>query len=349
MPSSKPNHKPTGKPVRQLLFSEALHQKRPTPMATETHSSPPPTQPVTTLDKEQSTTMERILHKITAVSRRIEGMDASISSLTLETKSMRLDIAGFQSRVTGLEHRMGSLETQMATSQDRDQDLLYLKSKLTDLEDRSRRDNIRLLGIPENEEAHRVGPKCSDPSLRPRLIIACLLRHNQTRHILQTARSHGPFRIGQHDIRITADYSKDTNERKKAFLALRPRLRQLEMKYGLVDPARMWVTKNGVSRDFYNPEELKLFLDSFQHQSTDFISTNRPLDDSGENRTLPPGLETESTTRHDTDTGQRGRDLERLARSYDDRGQVLHAVAVHTQLSERDESCSPLKPAAASP
>ncbi|KAJ1203808.1 hypothetical protein NDU88_007589 [Pleurodeles waltl] len=152
-------------------------------------------EPATTSDKEQSTIMERILHKITAVSHRIEGMDASISSLTLETKTMRLDIAGFQSRVTGLEHRMGSLETQMATSQERDQDLFYLKSKLTDLEDRSRRDNIRLLGIPENEEGtdiqaflsstlpkltllnfdpplesqrvHRVGPKRADTSLRP--------------------------------------------------------------------------------------------------------------------------------------------------------------------------------------
>ncbi|KAJ1153076.1 hypothetical protein NDU88_005843 [Pleurodeles waltl] len=40
-------------------------------------------------------------------------------------------------------------------------------------------------------------------------------------------------------IRITADYSKDTNELRKAFLALRPRLRQLEMQYGLFDPARI--------------------------------------------------------------------------------------------------------------
>ncbi|KAJ1158301.1 hypothetical protein NDU88_010993 [Pleurodeles waltl] len=146
---------------------------------------------------------------------------------------MRSDIASFQARVTGLEHRMESLETQIATSQDRDQDLLYLKSKLTDLEDRSRRDNIRLLGILENEEgtaiqaflsstlskltsldfdpplelqrAHTVGPKRSDPSLRPHPIIACLLRHNQTRKILQAAWNHGPFRIGQHDIRITAN------------------------------------------------------------------------------------------------------------------------------------------------
>ncbi|KAJ1198754.1 hypothetical protein NDU88_002593 [Pleurodeles waltl] len=266
-------------------------------------------------DKEQSTTMERILQEITAVSRRIEGMDASISSLTLETKSMRSDIAGFQSRVTGLEHSMGSLETQIATSQDRDQDLLYLRSKLTDLEDRSRRDNIRLLGIPENEEgtdiqaflsstlskltsldfdpplkfqrAHRVGLKRCDTSLRPRPIIACLPCHNQTRQILQAARNHGPFRTGQHEIRIAADYSKDTNDRRKAFLALRPSLRQLEMKNSLFDPARMWVTKNGVSKDFYNPEELKLFLDSFQHQPMDSISTSCPLDASGDDEGNP--------------------------------------------------------------
>ncbi|KAJ1212981.1 hypothetical protein NDU88_000620 [Pleurodeles waltl] len=200
MPGGKPNHKPTGKPVRKLLFSEALHHKRPISTKAGPHSSLPPIQHTAMSNKEQSTTMERILQEITAISSRIEGMDASISSLTLETKSMRSDIAGFQSRVTGLEHRMGSLETQVATSQDRDQDLLYLRSKLTDREDRSQRDNICLLRIPENEEgtdiqvflgftlpklpsldfdqplefqrAHRVGPKCSDKTSRPRPIIA---------------------------------------------------------------------------------------------------------------------------------------------------------------------------------
>ncbi|KAJ1127255.1 hypothetical protein NDU88_005658 [Pleurodeles waltl] len=107
-------------------------------------------------DRDQPATMERILQKNTAVSRRIEGMDASISSLTLETKSMRTDIAGFHSRVMGLENRVETLETHMSTTQDRDQDLSYLRSKVTDLEDRSRRDNICLLGITENEEGTDV-------------------------------------------------------------------------------------------------------------------------------------------------------------------------------------------------
>ncbi|KAJ1098229.1 hypothetical protein NDU88_003345 [Pleurodeles waltl] len=118
MPGSKPNHKPASKPAQQLLFSEALYHKRPTPTTTGPHALPPPTEPITTSDKEQSTTMERILQEITTVSRRVEGMDASITSLTLETKSMRSDITGFQSRVTRLEQRRGSLEAQATVSQD---------------------------------------------------------------------------------------------------------------------------------------------------------------------------------------------------------------------------------------
>ncbi|KAJ1105040.1 hypothetical protein NDU88_002448 [Pleurodeles waltl] len=78
-------------------------------------------------------------------------------------------------------------------------------------------------------------------------------RGTEMRQLLQVARKHGPFRIDKYEVCIMADYSKDTNERRKAFLALRSRLRQLEMKYGLFDPARMWVTKNGESKDFYNP------------------------------------------------------------------------------------------------
>ncbi|KAJ1175443.1 hypothetical protein NDU88_000731 [Pleurodeles waltl] len=152
MPGGKTGHKSTGKPARQLLCSHALQHKRSTSPIVGPHTSSIPAQTPMMSDKELPTTMERILQEITTASRRIEGMDASISSLTLETKSMQSDIAGFQSRAAGLEHRMGTVEAHMSTVQDRDQDLLYLRSKIMDLEDRSRRDNIRLFGFPENEE-----------------------------------------------------------------------------------------------------------------------------------------------------------------------------------------------------
>ncbi|KAJ1127674.1 hypothetical protein NDU88_006068 [Pleurodeles waltl] len=136
---------------------------------------------------------------------------------------MRLEIAGFQSQVSGLDQRVTTVETQVASWTDRDQELLHLRSKLTDLEDRSRRNNIRLLGFPEGiegadilsylrdtlsklthitfdpplgfERVHRLGPKRKDGKGRPRPIIACLLRHGQARQLLQAARTQGPLRL----------------------------------------------------------------------------------------------------------------------------------------------------------
>ncbi|KAJ1097211.1 hypothetical protein NDU88_002336 [Pleurodeles waltl] len=166
-------------------------------------------------------------------------------------------------------------ETQVASWTDRDQELLHLRSKLTDLEERSRRNNVHLLGFPggiegvdilsylrealpkltditfdpplEFQRVHRVGPKRQDGKGRPRPIIACMLRHGQARQLLQAARMQGPFQSGTLEIRLSADFSKETAERRRAFLSLRTRLRRLGVKFGLFEPARMWITKNGES------------------------------------------------------------------------------------------------------
>ncbi|KAJ1091112.1 hypothetical protein NDU88_004239 [Pleurodeles waltl] len=142
-------------------------------------------------------------------------MDTAITSLTMEAKSMLLDIAGFQSQVTGLEHRMMTMEDHIHTFLDKEQDLLFLRSKLTDLEDRSRRNNVCFFGFPEHAEdtdtpsflrailpklteiafdpplefqrAHRLGPKRKDGTSRPCPIIACLLRHGQALRLLLAA------------------------------------------------------------------------------------------------------------------------------------------------------------------
>ncbi|KAJ1179900.1 hypothetical protein NDU88_005131 [Pleurodeles waltl] len=205
--------------MRQLLFSEVL-----------LHSKVPPSAPVVQqaaqhhimTDSAQESTMDRILQEISAVGRRIERMDNAMASLTVETKSSRLDIAVFQSRVTGLEQWVTTVEAHAVSSQDRDQELLYLRSKMTDLEERSRRDNVRFLGFPENIEgvdihsflremlpkltgitfdpplefqrAHRLGPKRSDAATRPQPIEACLLCHTQARQLIQRAPYMDPAR-----------------------------------------------------------------------------------------------------------------------------------------------------------
>ncbi|KAJ1169851.1 hypothetical protein NDU88_001739 [Pleurodeles waltl] len=122
-------------------------------------------------------------------------MDGTMVSLTAETKSIRMEIASFQTRVLGLEKRVSKVEAHASSFQDRDQELLFLHSKLTDLEDRSQRDNVRFIGFPENIEgadlhrflrdmlprltgitfepplefqrAHRLGPRRPGMDVRP--------------------------------------------------------------------------------------------------------------------------------------------------------------------------------------
>ncbi|KAJ1191686.1 hypothetical protein NDU88_001002 [Pleurodeles waltl] len=98
MPGRPSSHKNTGKPARELLFSEALLQAKEVPPLTAT-------QPSATHQEmahpAQEPTMDHILQEISAVDRRLEGMDSAMVSMAAETKSIRTEIASFQTCVLG--------------------------------------------------------------------------------------------------------------------------------------------------------------------------------------------------------------------------------------------------------
>ncbi|KAJ1177470.1 hypothetical protein NDU88_002725 [Pleurodeles waltl] len=117
MPGGRSSHKNSGKPARQLLFSETLLQT----------TCPPPTSaalPSAThhdmASSAQESTMDRILQEILAVGRKLEGTYSAMVSLTAEIKSIRMEIASFQTHVLGLEQRVSTVEAQAASFQDRD-------------------------------------------------------------------------------------------------------------------------------------------------------------------------------------------------------------------------------------
>ncbi|KAJ1181570.1 hypothetical protein NDU88_006775 [Pleurodeles waltl] len=103
MHRGKVTGKSSGKPARQLLFSEALRQQKHPP------AKDPPPHPHTTTgnmaEGSQGASMDRILQEISAVGRKLEGMDSAMMALTAETRSMRLEITGFQSQISGLDQR----------------------------------------------------------------------------------------------------------------------------------------------------------------------------------------------------------------------------------------------------
>ncbi|KAJ1195234.1 hypothetical protein NDU88_004515 [Pleurodeles waltl] len=148
----------------------------------------------------QGASMDRILQEISAVGRKLEGVDNAMVALTAETRSMRLEIAGFQSQISGLDHRVAAVESQVALQTDRDQELLHLRNKLTDLEVRSRRNNICFLGFPEGIEGTDILsylrdtlPKLADTTFDPSLEF-------QRTHRLGLRRQNGKDRPPNHSL-----------------------------------------------------------------------------------------------------------------------------------------------------
>ncbi|KAJ1188858.1 hypothetical protein NDU88_005615 [Pleurodeles waltl] len=243
--------KSSGKHSSQLLFSEAITQ--PKIMASQAAPTCPPALPAYFHFTEA---MDRILQENAAVGRHLEAMDAKSSDLTVASTSIWADIAGFRETATDLDRRFTTVEDQVAALPNQQSELRSLQAKVTDLEDRSRSDSVRLFGIPEYKEgsdmknyltnllpkltglvfspplefqrAHRIGPLHKVTTDKPRPIIARFLRHEQARQIISAAKSQGPFSLEGHEIRVATDFSRLTNEKGKAFLALRPQLRNLD-------------------------------------------------------------------------------------------------------------------------
>ncbi|KAJ1100375.1 hypothetical protein NDU88_005461 [Pleurodeles waltl] len=138
MPGGRLSHKNSGKLVRQLLFSEALLQMKGPPLLRRRHSHLP------------HTTVWNVS------SRKFPQLAIDWRGWIVQwfhgLRKRNMEIASFQTRVLGLEQRVSTVEAHTSSFQDRDQELRCLRSKLTDLEDRSRKDNVHFLGFPEDIE-----------------------------------------------------------------------------------------------------------------------------------------------------------------------------------------------------
>ncbi|KAJ1155607.1 hypothetical protein NDU88_008336 [Pleurodeles waltl] len=90
---------------------------------------------------------DRILQEITVVGWCLEAMDLKILDLSAASTSIRTDIACFCEKATDLDQRLTTVEDHIATLPEQDAGLRSLRAKITDLEDRSRRDNVHFFGI----------------------------------------------------------------------------------------------------------------------------------------------------------------------------------------------------------
>lgn len=232
------------------------------------------------------------------------ALTENLSIIKTELRAVKSElsdsITNIQSDVCALKGTVGEIETSLSTCTDDivtlqtkvehlTTELTRLDNKCEDLEARSRRNNIRLVGIPEDfstsptataissllkealklekeplvDRAHRTLQPKPKPGERPRPIVARLHYHKDCVDILRRARAQQRIKIGDMTFSIFPDHTPRTARARAAFNDVRRQLREIPgIRFGLLYPARLRITHNGAEKEFKSPEEAGAFIRS---------------------------------------------------------------------------------------
>uniref|UniRef100_A0A3B4Z3R3 L1 transposable element RRM domain-containing protein n=1 Tax=Stegastes partitus TaxID=144197 RepID=A0A3B4Z3R3_9TELE len=204
---------------------------------------------------------------ICAVQQNFVGLKSTVTEMEQSLSTCTDDILSLQTKVEYLTKEMGKLE-----------------DRCEDLESRSRR---QIIGVPEDdsaatsttgvskllteafalgkeplvERAHWVLMPKPKPGDRPRAIVAKLHYDMDCAGILRKARELQRIEVRNMTISVFPDYTPKTARARAAFSEVRRLLRDIEgVRFGLLYPARLRITYEGVQRDFTSPEEAKIFV-----------------------------------------------------------------------------------------
>lgn len=225
----------------------------------------------TELKSELATTKKEIQTSITALEGSTASHEKTIKDLERSASLQSDDITALQRQVKRLNSEMEKLV-----------------SKCEDLEGRSRRHNIRIIGIPEGAEgstprdfvagllqellsleakplidrAHRTLRRRPDPQEPPRPIILRLHYYHVLEDILRKAIAAKQLFYEGKRIQIFPDYPPSIAKRRALFNRARELLQDKPVvKYGLLYPARLLVTVNGMQTSFTDPKKAEEYAD----------------------------------------------------------------------------------------
>lgn len=168
---------------------------------------------------------------------------------------------------------------------------MVLLERVDDLENRSRRSNLRIVNIPEGSEkdkdptkfianllmeltgpevlssppeierAHRsLGPRPGDAGARkPRAFIIKFLRFQEKEKVLRWARQHKMVYRGS-ELRVYPDISAALAKKRAAFNAVKSALYLKGIKFRLLHPARLQVSFQNENLYFDSPQKAQDFF-----------------------------------------------------------------------------------------
>lgn len=156
------------------------------------------------------------------------------------------------------------------------------------MENRSRRNKIRMVGLKENKEqagkmiqyvegilsqglsltgsefeterAHRSLAPMPNPNEPPRTVIICFLRSSARDKVLQVAKEKRGIEWEGGRLSFFEDLTRELAEKRKTFVPVKRRLYELNVRHRLVYPATLIFTWKGQKKTFRDSAEAEKFV-----------------------------------------------------------------------------------------
>ena len=237
---------------------------------------------------ELTATLSSLLNS--ALEKALAPISASLSSIRQLADSQNQRLTDLESALSGYSDRIVSMEESLSQLQTENRRLV---DKVDDLENRSRRPNMRIIGLPEGVEgsdavgfvagllsealgqeclptppvldrAHRIG-RSDDLRSKPRAMIVRFHYFQDKEKVLRKSRELADRLTFQgRKISFFPDFSASVTQRRAGFKQVKSRLYERGLKFGMQYPARLWVLLDNKRRFFDNPQEAQVFLDRLE-------------------------------------------------------------------------------------
>lgn len=113
---------------------------------------------------------------------------------------------------------------------------------------------------PVIDRAHRILAAKPPPGKLPRAMLVRLHYYQMREMILCASCERGQLSYRGKRIHIFPDYSASLSRRRAEFKEVKGQPYQANMKFGLVHPAKLWITFQGTVHTFNNPDAALLFF-----------------------------------------------------------------------------------------
>ncbi|XP_041430045.1 NIMA-related kinase 6 S homeolog isoform X1 [Xenopus laevis] len=286
---------PRGKSEQAQKMDKYLQTPHPEPDRVEEqeqgptiHDPPRASQVVAVLEPSNAEILAAITSSHTSTTAQLE-------SIKVDTSLLRQDLQALRERTTEAEGRISTIEDTIAPYSDiistLQQKVATLTARAEDSENRNRRNNLRIVGLPEGSEgrapeafveawlkqtlgeevfsaifiierAHRVPTRPLPPGAPPRPLIMRFLNYRDRDAVMTAARKKGQLTHNGANISIYPDYSQVVQKQRASYQGVKRRLRNAGILYSMLYPAKLRVVQGDRTHFFVTALDADKWLDT---------------------------------------------------------------------------------------